>query len=184
VSVCDASAFPRLTLKGAQAETFLRDSGVDVPARLFEVRALTGGGIVARTGTAEFFCEDGVADRTVARLESTLLAAPAKVYRAVRQDASFLLGGSAVNQLLLQTCGVDFPSLGPDLVFSRVAGVSCAILKRTLNQKPVYQLWLDHSYGSYLWENLIEIASDLGGGPVGLGGFFPQLTPRPLTTTP
>jgi hypothetical protein len=30
-----------------------------------------------------------------------------------------------------------------------------------------YQVWLDGTYASYMWETLCEIAHDMEGGPIG-----------------
>ena len=31
-----------------------------------------------------------------------------------------------------------------------------------------YRVWCDGTYGAWLWKTLVEIARELGGGPVGL----------------
>ena len=33
---------------------------------------------------------------------------------------------------------------------------------------PCYRIWCDGTYGAYLWDTLLEIAIELGGGAVGL----------------
>ena len=96
-------------------------------------------------------------------------------YRVVRQDASILLSGSRAAEVFLQTCGYDFRKPGDRLVMTRVAGVSCSILHRTINRLGTFQLWMDGSFGAYLWKTLLEIARELGGRPVGLACFFPEL---------
>jgi sarcosine oxidase subunit gamma len=79
-------------------------------------------------------------------------------------------------EVMAQTCGVEFVGAsGGKLVYSRVAGVSCSILPRTFGNINGLQLWLDGTYGVYLWETLLGIAMELGGGPVGLSVFFASL---------
>src|SRR5262249_11243393 len=94
------------------------------------------------------------------------------VYRVLRQDASLLLSGSQATEVLLETCGYDFREASPKVVMTRVAVVSCSILPRTLNGFSVFQLWLDGTYGFYLWETLLPIVRELGGSPVGIACFL------------
>ena len=61
---------------------------------------------------------------------------------------------------------------------TRVAMVSCSILvegglleeglvEGDAAGAPVYHLWAAASYGPYLWDELLAIVRDCGGGPVG-----------------
>ena len=176
VSLCDASALARLTVKGPGAEAFLIEQGLNPPTDIYAHAPLEHGGLLARTGGAEFFLEDGPRGATVAALSEKLALPRSGVCRVLRQDASFLLGGSEVLQVLAETCGVDFRASGSHLVFSRVAGVSCSILKRSFQGADAFQLWLDGTYGPYLWHTLLEIVVEGRGGPVGLSRFFPELS--------
>lgn len=173
LALCDASALPRTTLKGPGAADVLR--GVDVPAAIFGVTVFDHGGLVARTGAAELFVEDGPGGGTVASLTSALDHGPAGVYEVPRQDASLLLSGTQAAEVLLETCGYDFRQPAGQLVMTRVAGVSCAVLARRLNGIRAFQLWLDGTYGVYLWETLLEIVREARGDVVGLAVFYPEL---------
>jgi sarcosine oxidase subunit gamma len=192
LGLCDVSALPRLVIKGPGAESFLRSHEVahDLPADVCRVLPWRSGGVIARTGRAEFFLEDvprdGGPPDVVERLtESLLTSPPPGVYPALRQDASFLLSGDRAPALFLQTCGYDFrqidarPNPGPDptmlLVMTRVAGVSTWVLPRAINDHSAYQLWVDGTYGPYLWEILLKLARELGGDAVGLSVFFPKV---------
>jgi sarcosine oxidase subunit gamma len=53
--------------------------------------------------------------------------------------------------------------------------VSTWVLRRTVNGNTVYQLWVDGTYGPYLWETLLKITRELGGDAVGLSVFFPEV---------
>ena len=44
-----------------------------------------------------------------------------------------------------------------------------------VRQIPAFQIWCDPSYGPYLWETLLEIVREKGGGPVGMSSVFPEL---------
>jgi sarcosine oxidase subunit gamma len=192
LGLCDVSALHRLVIKGSGAASFLEACAVAhaLPAEVFRVLPLKSGGLIARTGRAEFFLEDAPGDGgrlgVVAQLTESLLSSPQPgVYPALRQDASFLLSGDHTPNVLLQTCGYDFrqhglrPSPSPDqatmMVMTRVVGVSTWVLHRTINGNTVYQLWADGTYGPYLWETLLKITHELDGDAVGLSVFFPEI---------
>jgi len=58
---------------------------------------------------------------------------------------------------------------------TRIAGVSCAVLPLEVGGIPMFRLWLDCSYGVYLWEALYEIVRDHGGDVIGIGSVFPSV---------
>src|SRR5579875_2974086 len=112
LALCDVSALQRLVLKGPGAASLLEARAVAqaLPADLFHVLPLTSGGLIARTGRAEFFLEDapsaGGRQEVVAPLADSLRDSPQPgVYPALRQDASFLLSGDRASAVLLETCG-------------------------------------------------------------------------------
>ena len=154
------------------------------------VLPLKSGGLIARTGRAEFFLEDAPEEGGrlgfVAQVTESLLSFPQPgVYAALRQDASFLLSGDRAPAVLLQTCGFDFrqpgfgPSPSPDqataMVMTRVAGVSTWVVHHAIKGNTVYQFWADGTYGPYLWETLSKVTRESGGDAVGLSVFFPEL---------
>jgi sarcosine oxidase subunit gamma len=175
LALCDVSALPRLTFKGPGARAFLDTQGVPAPEAIYEWLPLEGDGLVCRTGATEFFVEEGIGGGLLSRIEQALDAGRAGVYRVLRQDAALLLCGRRAAEVLAQTCGYDLRQGASRLVMTRVAGVSCAMLQREFDGIPTYQLWLDGSYGLYLWEALLAITGELGGGPVGMACLFPIL---------
>jgi sarcosine oxidase subunit gamma len=177
LGLCDASALPRLVVKGPQAANFLRSQGLPVPEAILAVSTCDGGGVVARTGGSEFLLEDSVSRPFVAPLEQTLGPGGNGVYRVVRQDAVVALSGRRGVEVLRQVCGYDFvPSRpGAPLVMTRVAGVSCLVLHRERNGIPVFQLSTDGTLGVYLWGILFDVVRELGGDAVGLATLYPAL---------
>ena len=197
LGLCDASVWARTTIKGPAAADFLQSNSVPVPPQVLAVAPLAGGGVVARTGGMEFFVEDAPGGGLVTRLSAAVAAGTSEVYEVLRQDASILVSGELAVAVLRETCGFEFhpvttstqsaeSALGPrasrarsttppGVIMTRVAGVSALILPRELNGLPLFQLWLDGTYGDYLWETLLEIVRQHGGEPVGLGTFFPSL---------
>jgi sarcosine oxidase subunit gamma len=192
LGLCDVSALPRLVIKGPGAASFLEERAVapELPAEIFHVLPFKSGGLIARTGRAEFFLEAAPGDSgprdIIAHLTESLLSSPPPgVYPAPRQDASFLLSGDSVPALFRHTCGYEFRPPGFSrglcqdhatvIVMTRVVGVSTWVLHHTINGNTVYQLWADGTYGPYLWETLLKITRELGGDAVGLSVFFSEV---------
>jgi glycine cleavage system aminomethyltransferase T len=185
LGLCDYSALYRVAIKGPGAASFLRERGLAdaLPPDVLHVRTLKSGGLIARTGRAEYFLEDMPGDGTRPDLipeftESLLYAPPPGVYLAIREDASFLLCGTSAPAVLRQTCSHEFRRPPSDqigvagqtsvMVMTRVAGVSTWILDRTIHGHATYQLWVDPTYAPYLWEALLDITRELGGDALGL----------------
>jgi sarcosine oxidase subunit gamma len=174
LALCDISALPRLTVKGPAAVDFLVRRSLPVPGAVYQVQPLPGDGLLIRTGGAELFLESGPRGETVTEIAQALGRGGDGVYPVLRQDACFLLSGSRAREVLAQTCGLNFRETGPAFVMTRIANVSAAVLPRALNGLPVYQLWLDCSYGLSLWEHLLTIVQALDGGVAGISCFFPE----------
>jgi sarcosine oxidase subunit gamma len=156
----DLGAPPKLGLKGPAANAWMTSQGVDVPADVFAANCTDDGGWIVRLGATEFMVESGRDETLVERLAAALSNSPAGVYRVPREDATFLLAGPKSRSVLSQTCGIDFRSVPPQrLIYTRVAGVSCAILPEV----GVFRIWVDPSYAAYLWETLAMIVEELGG---------------------
>jgi sarcosine oxidase subunit gamma len=167
VGVADLSHLPRIGTKGPGAADWLAGLGLPVPALPNSWNMLPDGGLVARLGLTEYLVEGNAS--TIDTLMQTRRAAG--VYPVLRQDASFALCGARVNELLLQTCNVDFRMLGADpakLILTSMAGVGITILFTRTLALPCYRLWCDGTYGVYLWDTLVGIAEELGGGCIGL----------------
>jgi sarcosine oxidase subunit gamma len=96
------------------------------------------------------------------------------VYKVPRADASFILSGSEVLNLFSELCELDLSEKSlsaKDVVMTQVAGVSATILRQIINGKQVYRVWCDGTYGAYMWDVLLNVALDLGGGAVGLAQY-------------
>ncbi|WP_298217727.1 hypothetical protein [Halothiobacillus sp.] len=167
LGVADLSHLPRTGAKGAGAAGWLADLGLPLPSRPNSWLALPDGGLISRLGRTEYLIESN--PTLVAQIMQTPRSPG--VYPVLRQDAAFALCGSRVNELLLQTCNVDFRCLAADpeqLVLTSMAGVSILVLATGDKIHPVFRLWCDGTYGPYLWETLTGIAEELGGGGIGL----------------
>jgi sarcosine oxidase subunit gamma len=170
VAIADLSFRPRFGLKGPAAQGWLENQGIAVPAAANSWIPLPGDGVIARLGRTEFFLEDGHAADTVAATRAALGSATPGVYPVIRQDAGFALAGMRVNELLVQTCNVNFEGFDPQesvAVMTQMIGVS--VLAIRVNQNvPCYRLWCDPTFAAYFWQTLSEIATELGGGVIGV----------------
>ena len=168
LALCDLSALPKLGLKGTGCEEWLRNKKVVIPRQLYEHEEIEGDGLVIRTDRNEFFLEEGMNGEAVGQLSSSLGLGSGGCYRVERQDTGLLLAGQRASDVLRQTCSYPFSGDEKQLVMTRVALVSCAILPTRIFGVPAFRIWFIPSYGIYLWQNLLQIARELGGGAIGI----------------
>lgn len=172
LGVADLSHRPRAGLKGPAAAGWLAASGLPVPAQPNSWNRLPDAGLIARLGLTEYLVE-GDASAVDVLMQT---GRSAGVYPVLRQDASFALCGERVNELLLQTCSVDFRTLDADpekVILTSMAGVGITILATCSG---CYRLWCDGTFGLYLWDTLVGIAEELGGGCIGLDALHKSLS--------
>lgn len=174
LSICDLSCLPKMSVKGPESLGWLAQAGILAPESVYGCRSLGEGGMVIRTDRHEVFLEGGLGSHRISELEAELRSHSSGVYLVRRQDASFLLTGARSNAVLLETCGVDFSNPPDNVVMARVAGVSCMILPLHAQQTKAFRFWLDPSYGSYLWNALLDIVRHHGGDAIGLEAFHPS----------
>lgn len=176
LGIADLSFLGRFGVKGSGAATWLEQQNLPVPDRPNSWRSLPQGGLIARLGLTEFLIEDSINSTVAPRLAQTCQQPPANVYPVLRQDLAIALCGSAMRELLLQTCGVNFGALSLEqcpVILTSIVGVSVTVIPG----ESVYRIWCDGTYGAYLWETLVSIAKELGGGIVGCETVF-QLIQR------
>lgn len=174
LSICDMSCLAKMSVKGPESLAWLAQAGISVPEAVYGSCSLGDSGLVIRTDRHEVFLEDGPSSHRVSELEHELLSHSSGVYLVRRQDASFLLTRARSNSVLRETCGVDFSNPPDNVVMTRVADVSCMILPLQAKETPAFRFWLDPSYGSYLWDTLLEIVHEQGGDAIGLDTFPPS----------
>jgi sarcosine oxidase, subunit gamma len=176
VGIGDRSAMRRCGFKGPGTVAWLEQQGVPIPPQANSWRPLDGSaststasGLVARLGRTEFLIEDAPGGARCAQLLA--LAAPEGVYSVLRQDAELVLVGRQALGLLLQTCSGDFASLdlaARPAVLTSMVGVGVTVVPELTLGAVSYRIWCDGSFAPYLWETLVDVARDLGGGPIGL----------------
>jgi sarcosine oxidase subunit gamma len=171
VALADVSFRPRFGLKGPAAQRWLESQNIPLPAKANGWLSLPGSGVIARLGRSEFFIEDGATEIVVDAIRNALGSGAPGVYPVIRQDAGFALAGLRVNELLVQTCNVNFEEFGPEegiAVMTQMIGVSVLAIRINTKKMPCYRLWCDPTFAAYFWETLSEIAGELGGGAIGV----------------
>jgi sarcosine oxidase subunit gamma len=179
LELCDLSALNRAGLKGPAASDWLQGKAIPVPLRPNSWMPMDGGGVVARLGRGEFFIEDGAGGTAAATLRAELGAGTTGLYPVLRQDAALRLRGPAVHELFAQTCNIDFksiPSAERVATLTMMIGVAVTVINTSLDDSNCYRIWCDGTYGAYLWDTLLEIATELGGHAVGLEAIYPNAT--------
>jgi sarcosine oxidase subunit gamma len=173
LGVTDVSCFERYGVKGPQASQWLADHELAIPSSPNSWTVLQQKTLVLRLGASEFLIEDQLGGEVSKKLVAAN-ARVAGVYMVPRADASFILSGSAVLDLLSELCSLDLRDTAlpaNTVVMTQLAGVSAIILRQTWAGEQVYRIWCDGTYGAYMWEILLNIAVDLGGGAVGLASY-------------
>lgn len=180
LGLADASFLSRVVVKGPRAADYLRSLDIPIPDRILKTAPLANDGLIIRTGGSEFFLEDGIGGDRVLGIQRALEDHPQTgAYTVLRQDAGLILSGARSGELLRHVASYDFiTDPHDDLVFTPIAGVSCSVLRQSLNGVSNFRLWTDGTYGVYTWHALLEIAKELGGRAVGAAVFFPELSER------
>jgi sarcosine oxidase subunit gamma len=173
LGVADVSCLSRYGVKGSNATQWLLERGIAIPTTPNSWTICEQKTLVLRLGSSEFLIEDQLGGSACTRLASDAMRA-ASVYKVPRADAAFIVSGSEALNLFSELCSLDLREkslAAKDLIMTQVAGISATVIRQTLNGEPVYRVWCDGTYGPYMWEVLIEIATELGGGAVGLAQY-------------
>src|SRR5258708_4470482 len=89
------------------------------------------------------------------------------------QPLAAALAGKHVNELLVQTCNVNFAQFNPQeriAVMTQMIGVSILAIRTDYKEMPCYRIWCDPTFAPYFWGTVAEIAGELGGGVIGADG--------------
>lgn len=171
LSLRQVSERSRFGCKGPDAEAWLRDQGLDVPQPPNAWSCERGDVLVARLATAEFLVEALVPAARIGEIAVAMLD-PAErragLVPVLRQDRVLELGGARANDLLLETCNVNFAPLAGaagtnagTVVLTSMIGVGVTVIPRRVGGSVTYTIWCDPSYGHYFWSTLNEIAAEM-----------------------
>lgn len=175
-SLRNVSDRPRFGCKGSGAESWLRQLGLDVPMPPNSWSCVPDEVLVARLATSEFLVE-GLTDGARIREMSERLLDPAQrragLVPVLRQDKVLELKGVRANDLLVETCNVDFRPLARaaqassgSLVMTSMIGVGVTVVPRLVGGEVSYTIWCDPSFGHYFEATLARVASELNEGTV------------------
>jgi sarcosine oxidase, subunit gamma len=173
LGVADVSCLARYGVKGPNATQWLLERGIAIPTNPNAWTLCEQKTLVLRLGSSEFLIEDQLGGSACTRLASDTTRA-ASVYKVPRADAAFIVSGSEALNLFSELCSLDLREkslAAKSLIMTQIAGISATVIRQTLNGEPVYRVWCDGTYGPYMWEVLIKIATELGGGAVGLAQY-------------
>lgn len=178
LGICDVSCFPRFGVKGLNAVQWLKENKVEIPPQGNAWIVHKPDTLVLRLGMNEFLLEDQLGGKACEALHGASQPKAYGIYQVQRNDTALILSGSRVQELFAEVCAIDLrdPALGPNaVVMTQMAGISVTLLRQQLHGETVYRLWCDGTYGPYLWDTLLEIAEELGGGAVGLSCHFKEM---------
>jgi sarcosine oxidase subunit gamma len=176
LGLADVSCLARTGLKGPQAASWLARNGLPVPGEANTWAPLDGGGVIGRLAWSEFFVEDGPGGANAARIAAALVPGTTGVYPVLRQDCALVLSGRRSLEVLAQTCSVNFGALEPGkrpLLMTSIAGVSVLVIPEVREGAQAYRIWCDPSFAPYLFNTLLEISEESGGGPLGFARVYP-----------
>ena len=189
LTLANASARMRVGCKGPAAESWLQQLGIVAPQGANRYSVDSRGLLSARLATSEFLFEsthpDAASALAPAKGALELADIPSGVYPVLRQDFVIEISGDASFDLFAQTCAIDLApveressaSAGPVIMTSMI-GVGVVLACRASSDGPRFTVWSDPSYSHYFWNQLLAIATDLGGGaalasPIRSGGLVP-----------
>jgi sarcosine oxidase subunit gamma len=159
LSIVDRSFLTRFGVKGSGAASWLEGQEIAVPDRPNTWNSLPQGGIIARLGLTEFLIEDSIHSHVSDQLSKACDDLPCKVYPVLRQDAAIAIHGSNLQELLQQTCSVNFRALSlaeRPVILTSMVGVSVTIIPGEQ-----YRIWCDGTFGAYLWRTLRAIGEEI-----------------------
>ena len=160
--ITNVSTLQRYGVKGPQASKWLANHGISIPAEA-NTWILSDHAIVMRLGASEFLIEDQTDGKTCLTLEADVDRVNG-VYKVPRADAAFSLAGSQVLNLFAELCALDLREIAlaeNEVVMTQVAGITAIVLRQSINNKTVYRLWCDGTYGVYMLHTLLEISHEL-----------------------
>jgi sarcosine oxidase subunit gamma len=146
--------------------------GLPLPVAHNTWAALEGGGLVGRLAYTEFYVEHAD-EAVITRLRDTLgrgvQVESGGVYPVHRCDVTLVLGGSLAQDVLLQTCNVNFAALevaAMPVIMTLMVGVAVTVFPAIEGGQTVYRMVCDPTFAPYLWQTLAGIVAESGGSAV------------------
>lgn len=160
--LCDASDRAKLGIKGPHLLAWLAEQEIPCPQAIFDIIRSDGGFLAARVGSDEVVFEAPHEAAHLVAVEAALRDSPSGVYPVEQQTATFLLSGPDAPGFWAQTCALDIASAPIErIIYTRVAGISCAVIPEVIRETRAYRIWVDYSYGPEFWNTMSEIMREL-----------------------
>ena len=162
----------RFGFKGAGAPAWCGVIGLPLPAAHNTWAALEGGGLIGRLAYTEFYvehAEEAVITRLREALGRGVEVESGGVYPVHRCDATLVLGGPLAQDVLLQTCNVNFGALevaAMPVIMTLMVGVAVTVFPAIEGGQTVYRMVCDPTFAPYLWQTLAGIVAESGGSAV------------------
>lgn len=167
----DMSPLHRWLVRGGQAGAWLAARGLAVPDDYFAIRDAGHGAFIVRTGAAEYFLHDGPAAPVAAALGTLPRGVVAGMRIASRDDLEAVIGGARAPHILSEICALDLHAAHGQYLLTRIAGISAWLCVEGRPQTPRFRIGCDPSYGAYLFECLVTLVEEQGGGVIGFHDF-------------
>jgi len=167
VGMADVSMQRKSGWKGPRALELAEQGGLPIPPEK-NTWILHDGGVIARLGFTELFFEHAVESDWLSQLPKADAEGAIPVQR---NDASLLLFGERLYELLAQICAYRFEAgmaSSRTVVMTQMTGISITAIVIATAPVPALRLWCDPAYAPSLWRSIEPITQELSGGPVGL----------------
>ena len=149
-------------VKGPGVVAWAQRHGLPLPATRYAVLPVGDAGVVARAGEGELILECTPRDALWERWRAALADSPAGVYQIPQQSVTLELSGPRAPRVLSRSCALNLAAEPTaTILYTRIAGVSCAVLPSGEGESRSYRLWVDYSLAPYLWTTLTELNEDL-----------------------
>ena len=149
-------------VKGPGVVAWVQRHGLPLPAARYAVLRMGDAGVVARAGEGELILECTPHDALWERWRAALADPPAGVYDIPQQSVTLELSGPRAPRVLARSCALNLAAEPADtILYTRIAGVSCAVLPHGKGEARSYRLWVDYSLAPYLWTTLAALIEDL-----------------------
>jgi sarcosine oxidase subunit gamma len=171
VGLADLSPWGKIQIQGAEALPALKTTFGDAPAAIGAVTAPAGGLLACLSRDGWYLAvPPGGEVAALVTLRGNLRGF-AHAVDVTHGNAAFLLAGPNSLDVMPKVCGLDFrPRAFPNRTVrqSSVARLRTIIIRDDLpGGVPAFHLHLSRSEAEYLWDTLLDAASEFGGQPVG-----------------
>ncbi|MCS2611129.1 hypothetical protein [Halomonas dongshanensis] len=173
-ALLDASALPRLGLRGPNAAQALIQQGYCLPERPNTASFQPEGSLIAQLSASEFLLlgAPSLTPSPWADSEQPLRPGPG-CYLLPRQDTHgwLALTGHCVAEVMAKLCGVDLsPAAFPvgGVAQTSVARINAIVINASTASRPCFYLLMDSASATYLWSVLEDAIDEFDGARLGL----------------